>query len=528
MNACMYLIFKQWRNTLREKIKHPQFWIGVLVVVAYFALYIYQEINHIGESGVLDNAAETYKGCAAVVFIVLSFIGLGIGLNHGHSFFTPADIDHLFVSPVRAERVMFYGLFKRCLTSVLATLILLMQLTNLRFYFGLGAKDLLILMGAWIMFSICLSVTAMAVYSAASASAGLRHVIRISLYLFSVTIILGLVFALWKSGAPFKDTISYFNEPHLHLLPVGGWTCGFLVAAMEGEIYLAVTYAGLMALLFLVCMLLIVNNRSAYYESVLTTIGRGFGKMNRADVPADSNLTRRIKKSRLLGSRRGEVVLLQRQMTEQKRSLTVLFDRNSLGMIAIAVVLGSVMQSLMRKGMYPFIMQIITMAVLCYAMIFTIPMGKFVEELEKPFIYLIPGKSFKKLFYASTAPVVKAFVEGLICLTIVSLFARLHPAYVPCGSMFYASAALLFYASYLTSLRTLGVSNNRHSHMILSFAIMSAVFIFELSLGAYIGRRLYAVDPSLFVLDFLILAVFNIAVSVVFFFNARSILDYRA
>ena len=94
--------------------------------------------------------------------------------------------------------------------------------------------------------------------------------------------------------------------------------------------------------------------------------------------------------------------------------------------------------------------------------------------------------------------------------------------------MFYASAALLFYASYLTSLRTLGVSNNRHSHMILSFAIMSAVFIFELSLGAYIGRRLYAVDPSLFVLDFLILAVFNIAVSVVFFFNARSILDYRA
>jgi len=155
-------------------------------------------------------------------------------------------------------------------------------------------------------------------------------------------------------------------------------------------------------------------------------------------------------------------------------------------------------------------------------------MGKFVEELDKPFIYLMPGKAFKKLFYASTAPVVKAFAEGLVCLTIVSLFARLHPAFVPCGAMFYASAALLFYACYLTSMRTLGVSNNRHTHMLLSFALLSAVFIFELSLGAYIGRRLYAVSPSLFPLDFLILAVFNIAVSVIFFHNARSILDYRA
>lgn len=528
MNACMYLIFKQWRNTLREKIKRPQFWIGVLIVLAYFALYIYQEISHSGESGVLDNALATYKGGVTAVFIIIAFVGLGIGLNHGNSFFNPADIDHLFVSPIRAEKVLFYGLVKGCLASVFATLLLLLQLTNLRFYFGLGAKDLLILMGGWLMFSITLSVVSMAVYSIASASRVVRYVIRISLYIFSATIILGLVIALWKSGAPFSDTIEYFNEPYQYLLPIGGWAGGFVVTAMEGQIYLALSYAGLMGMILLVSILLIVRNHSEYYENVLTTIGRGFGRMNRSDAPADERRSRRARKSRLLGSRKGEVVLLQRQMTEQKRSLTVLFDRTTLGMIAIAVVLGAVLQSLMRKGMYPFIMQILALAVLCYAMIFTIPKGKFVEELDKPFIYLMPGRSFKKLFYASTAPVLKAFVEGMICLTIVSLFARLHPAFVPCGSLFYASAALLFYASYLTSLRTLGVSNNRHSHMILSFAILSAVFIFELSLGATIGRRLYAVSESMFLLDFLILAAFNFVVSVFFFFNAKSILDYRA
>ena len=529
MNACMFLIFKQWRNSLREKIRHPQFWIGALIVVAYFALYIYQEINHIGRSGILDNAEATYKGAVVFVFLILMFVGLGIGLNQGNAFFSSADIDHLFVSPIRAEKVLLYGLIKKCLFSVLATLVLLMQLTNLRFYFGLGFQDLLILMGAWLMLSICVSVAAMAVYSVSAPSPVIRWVIRLSLYILSATIIVGIVIALWKSHSPWHDIVTFFNDKHLHMIPLGGWTCGFLFAAMDGNIDHALIYSGLMALLLLINILLIFHNRSAYYENVLTMIGRGFGKLNRSETSStDSVSGKKVRKSHLLGFRRGEAVLLQRQMTEQKRSLTVLFDRTSIAMFAIAIVLGAVLQSLMRKGMYPFIMQILALAVLCYSMIFLLPMGKFVEELEKPFIYLMPGRSFKKLFYVSTAPVLKAFVESLVCLTIVSLFARLHPAYVPCGAMFYASAALLFYACYLTSLRTMGVSNNRHGHMVLSFALLSAVFIFELSLGTYIGRRLYAVDPALFVLDFLILAVFNIAVSIVFFFNAKSILDYRA
>ena len=77
-----------------------------------------------------------------------------------------------------------------------------------------------------------------------------------------------------------------------------------------------------------------------------------------------------------------------------------------LGMLALAVVLGAFLQSLDRKGMYPFIMQILSVAILCYAMIFTIPMGKFVDELYKPFIYLIPGSPLRKLYYASTAPMI--------------------------------------------------------------------------------------------------------------------------
>ena len=81
MNACLYLMFKQWRNSLREKIKHPQFWLWALIILAYFALYIYQEINHIGQTGILDNAVDTYKGGTAFIFLLISFFVLGIWVS---------------------------------------------------------------------------------------------------------------------------------------------------------------------------------------------------------------------------------------------------------------------------------------------------------------------------------------------------------------------------------------------------------------------------------------------------------------
>lgn len=529
MSALTFLVTRQWRNSLREKIRHPQFWIGVLIVLAYFALYIYQEISHTGTTGVLDNAMQKFRGGAMIVFLVAAFVGLSIGLNRGSSFFKASDINYLFVSPLSPNRILLYGLLKKCLACVIVTLLLLMQLTNLRFYFGLGIRELLILMGAWLLLTLSLSVISLSVYSITSVSKVMKRLCLAVLYLAAGSILFGIVVALWKSGAPFSDTITFFNEPHLRYIPLGGWAGGFLAEAMDGRTLYALAYAGLLVLLPLIGLFFALRNRSGYYEDVLTSIGHGYGNSlyhNSSDMIVKEKSRRR--RSHLLGRKRGEVVLFQRQMTEQKRSLTVLFDRGTLGMLALAVILGAFLQSLDRKGMYPFIMEILSVAILCYAMFFTIPMGKFVDELNKPFIYLIPGSALRKLYYASTAPMIKAFVEGILCFVIVSLFARLHPAFVPCAALFYASAALLFYASYLASLKTMGLRNSKGAHMTLAFAILSAIFLFELSLGTNIGRRLYAISETMFVLDFLILAAFNVIVSVAFFYSSKGILDYRA
>ena len=193
MSALTFLVTRQWRNSLREKIRHPQFWIGVLVVLAYFALYIWQEISHTGTTGVLDNAIPKFKGGAMIVFLIAAFVGLNIGLNRGSSFFKASDINYLFVSPLSPNRILLYGLLKKCLACVLVTLLLLMQLTNLRFYFGLGIRELLILMGAWLLLTLSLSVISLSVYSISSVSKVMKRLFFAVLYLAAGSIIFGIV-----------------------------------------------------------------------------------------------------------------------------------------------------------------------------------------------------------------------------------------------------------------------------------------------------------------------------------------------
>lgn len=531
MNACFYVIYKQWENRLRDQIRKPKFWIISFIVAAYFALYFYQEIHHIGTSGVIHNAVPIFQGGVTLVFLVYTFIGFTMGLKRGDAFFRQADISMLFVSPVSPKKILFYGLIKQFIGSIVATLVLLMQLTNLRFYFGLGLRELLILMAAWLMLSLSLSALSMPIYAMTATRPSLRRILLLFVYVNCGVVIFGIAVALWRSGTPLHSIFQFFNNGYLHQIPFGGWCAGFLVNMMAGNYKEALAYIGMTAVFPLLGILVVGKCGSDYYEDVMTSIGNIYGSTN---VDQYWLKNRHIKsmdakkmKSRLVGHRRGEFVFLQRQLTEQKRSLAIFFDKGSLGMLAFSVVLGSVMHSLMRKGMYPFIMQIITVAILSYLLFFTMPMGRFVEELRKPFIYLTPGHPVGKLLSASAASAIKAFVESLLCLSVVAAFAKLHPGFVLCGSVFYASAALLFSGAFSASIRTLGLTNSKNAQMALSFAIVSAVFLFEVSAGASIGSRLYAMDPSLFMLVFVIFGVFNMLVALFFFSCSKSILEYR-
>lgn len=515
---------------MKEKAKHVSFWLVALFVVAYFVLYFIQIAGDIGESHLISNAVPTFQAGATLVFGGFTFLAISIGIKQGSSFYRMSDVNLMFVSPVQPNRILMYGVMRQFALSMIATFFLLMQLINLRIYFGLWIKEMVLLMLAWLMISLSCSILSLTLYSLSATHPKLRTVVLFLIYLLAGLVVAGLAFAIHNGSSPWNAAIEFFSDPRLHMLPIGGWTSGFLYHGMQGNYPQALLYAATTLFIPLLGVLLVSRTGSDYYEDVLTSIGN---VQNVSGVVKEESSTHtgffrdRVGKSRLFGKKNGPAVLLQRQMTEQRRGLSIFLDQSSLLIFACAALLGTTLHAYMLKGMYPHVMMVLSESIMSYVLFATVSTGKLVEELGKPFIYLIPGGAVKKLFYLTLPSVFKAFFEGLITFTILALFIHADWIYVVCATAFYTTAALFFSAAYLTSVRAFGLQTSKGVKMCLTLVIVTAVFIFELSYGVNIAENFGIVTTRYFPLTSLCLSIVNLIASLIFFNCAKGVVDSR-
>ena len=527
MDACIYLIKQQWKNDFRKKKQGLPFWLGMAVVVLYLLYCIYQTVRRFGKTASVSGAMPKFTALSMFLFLVLTFVAFLLGITKGSTWFSASDINFMFISPVSPGKALIYGILRRLIVSVPITLFLITQLPTIHFYLQVSAKDLFLFVLTWLILLASLTILSISVYAVTAMHRAVRRLLLITVFLCGGVLIGGATFSLWRSGTNFGGVVEFLNEPRLQLIPLGGWATGFLVNTMNGEYGKALFYLALLALLSLVAFVLIILSRSDYYEEVVTSIGHGYGILHDEKDPQEGAVRVRRRKTHLLGHSSGEVVLMMRRITEQSKGSFLLLDRYSLIIIGTSVFLGAVMHVFMRKGMYPLVMEVMTLAVLTYLSILVMPIGRFIDELKKPFIFLMPGRPVKKLLFASAAPMLKCLIESAISLTIVSFFAQLPAAFVFYGAMFQSSAIVLYCAAYVASVRTMGILHSEFSRRVLALAVVSAIFMFEMSLGINIGHELYIAATTIFLVDFMILAIVNFIAALVFFFSARSILEYR-
>ena len=531
MSACIYVLYTQFKNRMKQRMKKVQFWIAAIAVAFYFVVYFLQVMGDIGENHLISDAVPRFQSGATLIFLVVSFLALTIGVKRGSSFYKPSDIGMMFVSPITPNRILMYGLFRQFSMSLVATLLLVMQLINLRIYFGLWIKELSFLMIAWLMVSLSCSIVSIALYSMTARHPVLRKIILVFTYLLAGAVIITLAFSIRRSSDPTEAVFAFFRNPLLYKIPIGGWTAGFLKYAMDGELPRALTYAALTLMTPLLSIFLISRAGTDFYEDVLTSTGNLYAHTTEEEQTGlllrSENSSSRVGKSGLYGKKRGTAVLFQRQVTEQRRSLFPLFDQTSLLVLALACLLGATLHTLMKRGMYPQVMSILSVLIMSYILFFTITTGRLVEELRKPFIYLMPGRPVKKLFYTSLASMLKAGIEGVICFSVIAIFAHLHPLYVPCSTVFYTTAAMFFSATYLTSARALSLQSSKNSRMALTLLLITAVFFFEFSVGTDVGTTLNNMSPNYFPLTFLALSGINLIASLIFFNSAKGLIESR-
>lgn len=529
MKALSYLIATSLKNQLRLLLRKPALLIvySLLLGLIAFAMLAGGGTG----SGAAGDFLPRLRITAFAFFAFITYLNFSKGLKQGSTFFSMADVNMLFTSPVRPQSVLLYGVIRQMGTSALATFFLLFQIPNMRNLLQLDGRGIFAVLSGWFVLLACMQIVSLCVYSLTAPHQKRRKTGNAVLYGFVAAFVAGLLMYLAVNRGEISAALGYFGLPFVQFVPFAGWMTAYVTGIAEGE-YLTAMLFLLATVLFPAMGLLLVRRTDAdYYEDVLQTTEQTFlfrqaAKEGRGAAVKNSMARVRTGRSGIVGRGKGASAFFYRHLTEIRRTGFFLLDKGSFVVIAISAGAGLIFRNLTEKGDFtPFIASIVAFCVLGYVQFFLTVSGKFTGELTKPFLFLVPAPNILKLFYANLATVIKSLAEGLVAFAVVSILSGIPAWYVPLAAILYASLAQLFISMSILTERILGGANSKILQTVLYllsggillapgiaiFGILQAVF--------YFGNNAFLFVP------YLAAAVYNIAVSTLVLFLGQGILD---
>lgn len=536
----VYLTVVKLKNQLKEAVRHPAKLIYVIVLAAALVLStIGGQVNseHI-ELRPLHELTAIMVLFYSFMFLMTFFNGINGGAGN-YPMFTLSDVCMLFPSPLRPNKVLFYGLFRQLGLSLLLGFFLLFQYNWLHGLYGLDYTHLLLIVAGY---GLCLflgQVCAMAVYTRTSGNDRARSISKFCVFGLTLAFVVGLLlrcapslFAL--SGASEEGLIASGVSGSLEvgaaflasvgiLFPVSGWAAG-VIGGLFTQNYLT---AGLCALLMLaafgLALGLVVKNKNNYYEDVLQTaeVAQSAITAKREGQPAEVTPKKvRVGKTGL-GRGAGASALFYKHMLENRRSGAFLFSKMSL--IFMLVIIGcTVLYSSIfsdEEDKTAAFVAVFTMST--YMQIFSESTGRFNWELTKPYIYLLPEPPLKKLLWGIGENLLADCCEAVAIFVPVSLILGLGPLDTVLCMVARVTFALLFISGNMLVERIFGSVRSK--------GLMLFFYFIAMMLLAVPGILLWAVMSGLlsgFAGMLLGMALSNTPVAVLVMFLCRNLLQY--
>lgn len=536
----VYLTAVKLKNQIKEAVKHPAKLIYILFLVAAMVFVVV-----VGrESGEGTELRPLYEltGIMVVFFTFVSLMTFLNGINGGagnYPMFTMSDVSMLFPSPLKPNKVLFYGLFRQLGLSLLLGFFLLFQYSWLHAVYGMDYIHIVLIVLGYGCSLFLGQVCAMAVYVRTSGNDNARRAVRYCVYAVTLLFAAGLVWrcvpvlagmagaeelflsasglpAALSAGADYLAKVGIF-------FPVSGWSAGLIGNLFTGDYLAAGLCALLMAAGFCLALLLVIKNKNNYYEDVLQTaeVAQSAIVAKREGQPAEV-MPKKVRLGKTgLGRGKGASVLFYKHLLENRRSGVLLFSKMSI--IFMLIVIGcAVLYSFLfaddEDNIAAFV-AVFTMST--YMQIFSESLGRFSWEISKPYIYLIPESPFKKLLYATAETLMADCVEAAVIFVPVSLLLGLGPVEMALCILARISFSLLFTAGNILVERVFGTV--RSKGLILFFYIVSLMLLAVP--GVVLGIVLLELLPGAIGM-LLGMTACNVPIALLVVFLCRNLLQY--
>ena len=397
------------------------------------------------------------------------------GLSRGASMFSMADVNLLFPAPVPPVRILLYGLLRGLSTALMLGLFLLFQYSWVNGQYGVGAGGLLLLVLCYGVSVFLGQITATALYAFSSGSAARKRAIR---------------------------TIA---------------ACVCLLAAVMGGVFtgdLGLALCGALPVVLLPVLLIALLSRMkrSYYEDVLAAteyqrqvqITRQSGSIETAPEKVRLGKT---------GLSRGEgaSALYYKHKLEDRRARASLIGVPELIYLAITFAYTFFLR---EEGILPALIFATVMQVT------SVMLGRWVKELTRPYIYLIPEPPFQKLLQCLRTSLRGMGVEAVLCMVGVGLILGLPIGEIAALVLVRFSFGLLFMAGNLMIERLFGGMTSKVLVMFfyyLSMIVLAVPGTVACVLAAIVWSQLAG---------FFLLAAVNVSLAVLVAFLCRNVLRY--
>lgn len=490
MRATSYLLLTSLKNRILSLKKKPALAIfyGICVAFIVFLLVVYsllgpEEKESFGDIGIVYVIIAGLGG-------LLLYMSVITGISTGGTLFTMPDVNLLFVAPVSSKRVLVYGLIKQMGTTLLAAVFIVFQIPNLKMNFDIDAFDIANLFIIYTVIVFLSQIISMAVYLFTNGNENRKRLVKGACFA-ALLALAAVIFARYRqTGNLWEGIKEVIDSKGFGFVPVMGWSVMFVKAGMEGNMLFYVLALAFFVAVSAAVVLAFTSGNADYYEDVLLSTETNFITMQAAkegkQTGIKTNKKVKIKEGRTgIGRGRGADVLFWRHVLELKRSSFIPFINTY---TLLAAVFAGIFAYMSKENFAGYIILII----LAYIQFFITVMGKLVTELNRPYIYLIPQSSLKKLVYASMSSIIKPFIDGAVVFAVVAVAGGADIITAVFQMLAYGVTGLIFTSFAVVCQRVLGGQPNK----VLSAFIGMLLFFVMVMPGAGLSIAAFILLPE--------------------------------
>ncbi|AJA47212.1 hypothetical protein CPAST_c11120 [Clostridium pasteurianum DSM 525 = ATCC 6013] len=426
MKALIYLLKTSIINYLKRIKEKPQRSIGIIFTLIWVGVLLLPRKN----SSENDISLTICVSIFVILTLVTFLFSLYSGTKKVKSKFSMSDVNLIFVSPIKPQTIMLYGIVKKIALEFFTSIYILLQITNVIKNLKITPMAQILFFISYIIFQLILcNCLKLFVFALCSKYKKVGFIIRSFIKSFILVLAALITFIVVKGdiksfAVKFGETLTYNSL--FKYIPLFGWMREIALQTITGVKSSYFVYIILITALSLLLIYITYSMKLDFYEDMLSSAEFNEDIKNVKNSKISSNNNKKgfilrpfkFKNSELnLKEKYGAKVLLFKHMDEySKRSFIFFVNTYSLILLSISIVLG-----IFAKSMDIKIIFIIASGLLLFTSGFG---GKIYNEIYNYFIFLLPDSPQKKLFYGIASSLIKIFSDAVILFVPFGILGR--------------------------------------------------------------------------------------------------------